>query len=218
MHYRIIGDISACEEHLEFFNAMLNDKDDTVLIEISSLGGELDALMLYLTRLHEVKAKGKKLVCWASGPACSAAATILWQADEIYVSPASLVMYHDSCEYIVHGPLTTLWLVCIDKWKAFKTGKSTDFSTFSDKIFNKFEPWDLILKAYGDKVIKGDYYFTAKEFADLAPEKVKVGFPPYKLALYGEEPSDIEELREAMAEALEECEDEFDEDDDTHAK
>jgi hypothetical protein len=113
-----------------------------------------------------------------------------------------------------------LWITAIDAWKAFKTGKKDNFSTFSDKIFDRYEPWDLILKAYKESKINGDYYFDAHEFAALAPEKVKVGLPPYKLALFGEEPSDLvslsevlDEVREMREDAADDCDDEDEEED-----
>ena len=223
MHYKIIGDIEPeNEDHMSAFEAMPSDPDDTVFIEISSQGGDLLTLSRYLTKIIEAKAEKKKIVTYCAGMCISAAATLLWQGDVIYVAKPSVIMFHNSVDAVIHGPWVTLWLAILEKWQKFSTGKKYTYSTFSDKILRSYEPWDKILQAFGDKEIRGDYWMSGEELKMLAPDKVIIGIPDYrKLRTFGESPimddEDIsDDVKEAIAEALESIKDQSEDEDDAY--
>lgn len=202
MRYRIRGVISEeNKEHEAAFDAMSKDPDGTVLIEISTPGGDVGQLLQYMSKIIEAKAAGKKIVTYASGAVMSAGATLLWQGDEIYVSPVSVIMFHLCVNSCIHGPLDTLWLAMHAKWHEWKTGKSEVFGTFSDKVLMRWEPWDKLLHAFGENKPNGEYFVSASELALTFPGKVRIGIPPYKdLDLFGSSDEEMVSLSEVLEE------------------
>lgn len=185
MRYQLRGEISV-GSHDKLFDALLEDPDDVIQIDISCLGGEVSTLLQYLTNIIRVKKLGKKLVTYAEGEASSAAATILWQGDEIYVSPVAQVMFHQSVDddSLILGFWQRLRVKLAKRYiKKVTKGKPTA-AEFADMVLNPYEPWNAILKEFGEDRPVGDYFMSATEFKLLAPERITVGFPQYELELF----------------------------------
>ena len=166
------------------FDAMVQDPDKVILIEINSPGGDLYSGLEAYAKLHECKQQGKKIVTYVTAQAASAGAFLAWMGDEIYISPCASLMFH---KIQVHhsskwGEITYYFQRLVDKyWHNLR-----DAIEMENGILDHYAPWPEIMAAYGKKTTKYDFHFTAHEFAGMFPLKVKVGAPPYKLEIWDE--------------------------------
>ena len=213
MKYLIRGPVD--DRLLKMFDAMESDPDDVIVLDIFSTGGDMYVLIYGINVIQRMRRKGKKIVTVNSGVACSAGATLLSLGDWIYCYDASLTLYHMSVFYrwqdALFDKLEKLWL-------RLTGSHSASSIEMLDHITASYEPWKYILKAFGDKNIRGDYMFTAQEMEELL-DNVVVGDLPDEIdnlqtwcppgsegddeMIIGEIPADVQE---AIAEATQQAE------------
>jgi hypothetical protein len=213
MKYYIRGPFEG-ESFTPAFDAMVQDPDKIIVIEINSPGGDLNSGLEAYAKVHECKEQGKKIVTYVTAEAASAGSYLAWMGDEIYLSPCSSLMFH-KIQVLHHSlwhKITYHVRKAVDKyWHRLR-----DDIVMCNGILDHYAPWPEIMAAYRKKTPDYDFYFTAHEFADMFPRRVKVGAPPYKLAIWDEDfvfvPEEVLQTTEAIKdEAIEEEEDDEEE-------
>lgn len=167
------------EGFLDPFFAMLQDLDDTIVIEINSPGGEYTTFLAAIAKVLECKALGKKIVCYGTGHTCSAGAGLLWVGDEVYLTPYTYVVFHqvfNTSPSLIQGAIDFFLNLKYKYW--YK--RRTDLEVMNTTM-NSFIPWDKILEVSGGTSRDGDFYFTGEELAKMFPDKIKLEVPPYQL-------------------------------------
>lgn len=177
MRYKVSGEFYE-GGFSKIFDKMLEDPNDVIVLEINSPGGDSVMLGEALAKVYELKERGKKVVTYVTGEACSAAACLAWRGDEIYLAPCAIVMFHRA----YWATFRTLFQSFVF-WLRKKLNPSDDALIYLNRVLEAYIPWNLILAFKKKKSKKRDYYFTAEEALHLG-SNVVIGIPPYQVEYY----------------------------------
>jgi hypothetical protein len=151
-------------------DAIRNDPDDTILLMVDSEGGYVLSWSYLASAVYEAKARGKKIVTYTPATCMSAGFALLLMGDDIYCSPFSLMLHHNS-----------QFINLKDRIMSFFTGNvvSTKLDTIVEQIYipGLIDKIKKNIKLEGFLFKKPDYYLTAQEFKDIQ-HNVVIGFPP----------------------------------------
>jgi len=150
-------------------DAIRTDTDDTIVLMINSEGGYVMEFTYFASAIYEAKARGKRIITYTPASCMSAGFALLLMGDDIYCSPFSMMLHHNS-QFVNLKDKVISWFT------GDTVGRKLDViveqvypPTIIDKIKNYIKLEGLWKKA--------DYYMTAQEFKAVMPT-ITIGFPP----------------------------------------